>query len=153
LTVSSVAPRPETGTESETESANRAAVRRLYEEALNGGRLEVVDELAGPGFVSHSAQGAAAPGAESIKATARMTLARFPDRRYELQDVLAEGDRVAVRWTMRGTNTGDHPGAPPATGRPVAAAGYAFYRLEGGRLLEQWAAIDRLDVLQQLGQA
>jgi steroid delta-isomerase-like uncharacterized protein len=128
-------------------------VRRLYEEGFNSGRLEVVDELAAPDFVNHSAQGASSPGAESVKATARMTLARFPDRRYVLQDVVAEGDRVAVRWTMRGTNTGEHPGGSPATGRRVEITGYAFYRLEGGRLREQWAAIDRLDVLQQLGQA
>ena len=143
----------ETKTEPETETTNQAVVRRLYEEAFNRGRLEVMDELAGPDFVSHNAPGASVPGAESVKATVTMTRARFPDRRYELQDVLAEGDRVAVRWTMRGTNTGDHPGAPPATGRPVVVSGYAFYRLEGGLLREQWAAVDRLDIQQQLGQA
>ena len=142
-----------TETETETETTNRAVVRRLYEEAFNRGRLEVLDELAGPDFVSHNTPGASAPGAESVKATVTMTRARFPDRRYELRDVLAEGDRVAVRWTMRGTNTGQHPGAPPATGRPVVVSGYAFYRLEGGLLREQWAAVDRLDILQQLGQA
>jgi steroid delta-isomerase-like uncharacterized protein len=141
----------ETSTESET--TNRAVVRRLYEEAFNRGRLEVLDELAGPDFVSHNAPGAPAPGAEGVKATVTMTRARFPDRRYELQDVLAEGDRVAVRWEMRGTNTGQHPGAPPPTGRPVVVSGFAFYRLEGGLLREQWAAVDRLDILQQLGQA
>jgi steroid delta-isomerase-like uncharacterized protein len=127
---------------------NKAVVRKL-EAALNAGRADAGLEVWAEDLLFNGRR-------ISPRDIARLRASLWdavPDLRWTMEQLVAEGDWVAVRWTMRGTNTGEHPGGPPATGRQVEVTGYAFYRLEGGRLREQWAAIDRLDVLQQLGQA
>ena len=74
----------------------------------------------------------------------------FPDVRITLDDTVASGDLVAVRWTATGTHNGDGLGIA-ATGKPVSFEGMSFIRVEGGRFLEGWNAFDRLGMLQQVG--
>jgi steroid delta-isomerase-like uncharacterized protein len=135
-----------------TVAVNRRVVRRYFDEVLNEGRLEVADELAGPGFVVHATGPVSSPtGPEGLKSIAGSLRARFPDIRFHVDDTVAEGDRVAVRWTFRGTNTGDAPGFPPATGRPAVVTANVIFRLEDGRLAELWPVIDLLGLVRQLG--
>ena len=74
----------------------------------------------------------------------------FPDCQYHAEDVIAEGDKVVVRYTMTGTQQGDFQGIPP-TGKPVKIEGIGIVRIGGGRMQEFWFASDMLGMMQQLG--
>jgi steroid delta-isomerase-like uncharacterized protein len=76
--------------------------------------------------------------------------AAFPDAVLTIEDMVAEDDRVAARWTMRGTHTGEFNGIP-ATGRPVTMAGFGLARIQDGQIAELWHLEDDLAVLRQLG--
>ncbi len=129
---------------------NKAIVRRWYEEFGNRANLDVLDELYAPGWVGHFPQSGELRGAEGHKPLGRLFATAFPDGRYVLEDVLAEGDRVASRYTFRGTHRGEFFGIPP-TGRAVEATGINVHRVEAGRIAEQWAQFDALGLLRQLG--
>ena len=129
---------------------NKAIVRRWYEEFGNRANLDVLDELYAPDWVGHFPQSGELRGAAGHKPLGRLFAAAFPDGRYAVEDVLAEGDRVASRYTFRGTHQGAF-GAVAATGRAVVATGINVHRLAGGRIVEQWAQFDTLGLLRQLG--
>ncbi len=76
-------------------------------------------------------------------------LAAFPDLKFEIDDMFAEGDKVVVRYTMTGTNQGSYMGAPP-TGKKISLNGISIYKIAGGRLVESWGVFDRLSLMQQL---
>jgi len=123
-------------------------VRRLYDEVLNAHRPDVADEIATPDFVIRGAPNDAI-GPEALKATERMLRGGFADLHFTIDDMVAEADRVAVRWTMRGTNTGDYFGMP-ATGRSTEIRAIVIFRLVGDRLAELWPLIDIYGLRQQL---
>ncbi len=129
---------------------NRAIVRRWYEEFGNRANLDVLDELYAPAWIGHFPQTGELRGAEGHKPLGRLFATAFPDGRYVVEDVLAEGDRVVSRYTLRGTHRGAF-GAIPPTGRAVTATGINIHRVEGGRIAEQWAQFDALELLRQLG--
>jgi predicted ester cyclase len=129
----------------ETE-ANEQAVRRIYDEAVNGGRTAVLAELIGPAFTGPD--GTRGPGAFAANVTALR--AGFPDVRFTIEDVVAAGNRVAVRWTWTGTHTGDFRGFAP-TGKAVHDTGLVLYTFEGGKVAAAVVETDRLGVLQQIG--
>ena len=129
---------------------NKAIVRRWYEEFANRANLDVLDELYAPAWVGHFPQSGELRGAEGHKPLGRRFATAFPDGRYEVEDVLAEGDRVATRYTFRGTHRGAF-GAIPPTERAVTATGINVHRVEGGRIVEQWAQFDTEGLLRQLG--
>jgi steroid delta-isomerase-like uncharacterized protein len=131
-------------------AANKALVRRVYDEVLNGRRLDLADALVAPDFVNHLGPNPDLRGPESLKAVARPLFEGFPDLHFRVEDVLAEGDRVALRWTMTGTNSGPFRGFPP-TGRPVRVPAVVLYRVQDGRLAEFWPLVDLLGLLTQLG--
>ena len=74
-----------------------------------------------------------------------------PDARYEVDDLIAEDDRVVVRWKLRGTHKGDFGGIP-ASGRPIALNGIAIYRVDGGQLMERWVVSDLHGLLEEVRQ-
>lgn len=121
-----------------TVGANRALVARLIDEVFNGGRLELLDELAAPGMVA---------GGKGYLAERRR---RFPDLRYTVEDVIAEGDRVVTRLRMHGTDLGDFGGRAP-TGRAVEADAVFIWRIAEGRVVDMWSLIDHRTVERQLG--
>jgi len=127
----------------------RALVRRYYDEVLGGRRAEVLDELLAPGFVGHGAGGASADPAD-YRAAVAATHAAFPDLHIRIEDQLADGDRVATRWTAEGTHRGAYGGLPP-TGRRISVSAIHIHRVEGDRLAELWEEIDLLGLLRQLG--
>ena len=129
---------------------NRAVVRRFVEEGLGRGDFAALAELAAPECVDHAAR---AHGGAGLAATARAAVERhaaFPDLRRTIEDLLAEGERVVVQATLRGTHQGAFFGLPP-TGRPVAVGGLARYRLAGGCIVERWCYPDVAALCAQLG--
>jgi predicted ester cyclase len=118
---------------------NKAVVRRLVAEVLSGGRMDVVDELY------------ATDQAEEAKAWIAPFLKSFPDTQMEIIDLIAEGDRVAARFTCSGTHTGEWLGHA-ATGRRFELIDEAaIYRFRDGRIVESWGVEDTLGRLEQLG--
>jgi steroid delta-isomerase-like uncharacterized protein len=87
---------------------------------------------------------------ETLASSFPAFFAAFPDARGEIEEVVAEGDRVVVRWKTTATHLGEYAGAPP-TGRTVAWSGVNLYRLQGGKVVELWQTADVLGLLQQIG--
>ena len=126
---------------SKPDSAERhvAIVRRLVDEVMHEGRLEVIDELYAPEL---------APMAREWIAP---FLASFPDTRMKIVDIVATGDRVVARFKCSGTHLGDWLGHPP-TGRRFAAIDEVyFFRFRDGRIVHAWGIEDTLRRLEQLG--
>ena len=128
---------------------NKALVRR-WVELWNAGDVSAVGEFVAPGYVRHDPNGPEVRGPEAEQRLIAMYLAAFPDLRFTLEHLVAEGDIVAARLTARGTHRGELLGIP-ATGRQVTLAVMDLYRLSGGKIAEQWVLIDALGLLQQLG--
>jgi predicted ester cyclase len=119
---------------SHTTQDSRAVILRFFDEYLAGQRDEVLGELVAPQFVNpHSGLA----GAEGMASGTRFLRQTFGDARFTVHDVIAEGDRVAVRWTLRGRQVAPFHGAPP-TGRLVDLPAMSIYRLAGGRIVESW---------------
>ena len=124
---------------------NRAVARRFIEEVLGGGDFAALNALAAPECADH----ADTPGAAALVQFLVSWRAAFPDLAISIEDLAAAGDRVAARWTLRGTHRGPFLGVPP-TGRRVAVMGAEFYRLAAGQIAERWAVLDTLGLLHQL---
>lgn len=133
--------------------ASKKLVRRV-EEAWAANDLATIDELVAADVVSHDRPPMLPPGLEGAKAAHQASLASFPDRRMTIDDVFGEGDRVAVRTTMRGTNTGGLPwlGVPP-NGRSVEIESISIYRVADGKVVEHWGQNDIGTLMMQLGAA
>ncbi len=130
--------------------ANKALVRRLYEEE-NKGNVDIVDELMSPDFVMHGdALNPYQKGLEPLKAGALMTQAAFPDMVVTIEDIMAAGDRVIVRLRWTGTNTGSFMGLP-ATNKKITWTAMATNRIENGKIVERWFNSDVYSFLQQFG--
>jgi predicted ester cyclase len=128
---------------------NKTNVRRGFEEGMNQRNLAVFDELLAPNYVNHSLP-APAPGPEGMRAVVEMFLAGFPDFHVVLEDVVADGNLVCTRGYFTGTHTGDFQGIP-ATGKSIKVNYIDMWRLEEGRGAENWAQLDMLGLMQQLG--
>ena len=129
---------------------NKALVQRFVEEAFNESNLDVADEIYSPNLVSHEPTGPEERSPEYVKNFVNMYLSAFPDGRTTIEGLVAEGDRVAYRWTYRGTHQGELMGIPP-TGREVTITGITIDRISGAKIVEEWNNFDQLGLLQQLG--
>ncbi len=129
---------------------NKAIVRRLLEEAYSTGNLAVVDEIIAPDYVHTGNSGRIVTGIEFIKQQITIERTIFPDLRVTIEEMIAEGDKVVARWTLRGTHQGEWRGIPP-TGKEVTSTGVDIHRIVGGKIVEDWRKRDRMDVMQQLG--
>ena len=128
---------------------NKEVVRRYYEAVVNGGALDALDELAVPDYAEHDPFPGQGAGREGLRA--RVTMLRTSFRQHlTIEEMVAEGDRVVVRWTSSGTHHGEFMGIP-ATGRSVAIAGIDIHAMRDGRMAEHWHVVDLLGLLQQLG--
>jgi steroid delta-isomerase-like uncharacterized protein len=126
---------------------NKAAVRRFYEEVINGRNPGTIDELQTADSVDHTF---GSQGLEASKQFFGMLYLAFPDLRVEVHDVIAEGELVAARVTYSGTHQGEFVGIP-ATGRQARTGGVDFFRMQDGRQAEHWGGPDMASLLQQLG--
>jgi steroid delta-isomerase-like uncharacterized protein len=131
--------------------ANKALVYRLVDEAWNKGELAVVDEILAPNFVDHDPTNPFSQDRAGFQQNVRMFRAAFPDAQFTAEDLLAETDKVVLRWHFRGTHLGDLPGLVPATGKSVTMSGIEIFRVAAGQVVEHWAEADSLGFLQQLG--
>ncbi len=118
---------------------NKAVVRRLVAEVLNGGQLGVIDELYAPAL------------AEAAHAWIAPFRASFPDTHMEIIDLIAEDDTVVGRFTCSGTHLGDWLGYTPTGRRFEAIDEVGMYRFRDGRIVESWGIEDNLGRLEQLG--
>lgn len=128
---------------------NKALLRRWFEEVWNQGSPEAVDGLMAPDAVVHAATGTLR-GPEAFKAFQSAYRNAFPDVHLTLDQIVAEGDMVAARWTARGTHQGDGLGFA-ATNARAEFQGMVFARIRDGRFVEGWDCFDQLGMLQQLG--
>ena len=129
---------------------NKAVVRRFFEELLSTDNLAMADEILSPGFRFYFAGSPDPMDLESYKEFLMARRAAFPDRRFVVEDMIAEGDKVSARFTMRGTHKGELRGIAP-TGREVTMTGIDMIRLEGGKMVEDRVEVDQLGMMQQLG--
>jgi steroid delta-isomerase-like uncharacterized protein len=118
--------------------ANKAILRRYYEEVLNQGKLSVIDELFAPDLI------------ENFKQAVAASRSAFPDLRVAVEDQIAEGDRVVTRLTAQGTHKGAFIGIPP-TGKKVTLTAIHIHRVVGGKVVKLWEEINLLGLMQQLG--
>ena len=130
--------------------ANKVRVRSWYEEVFNKKKLAAIDDFFAPNVIDHSLPSGAPGGIEGPRQNISMFLGAFPDLHLTLEDIIAEGDKVAVRFTATGTHQGDLMGIAP-TGKHVTATGISIIRYENGKAMEGWANFDDLGMLQQLG--
>ena len=136
---------------------NKAVVRRAYEEGMNGKDMGIIDEVFAPDYVAHFPGVPSIRGRDAIKELIGSFLAAFPDIVFTVEDQIAEGDKVATRWTARGTHQGEFRGFPPKThgipptGKQVLFSATDIYRIAGGKIIEEWNTLEQLDVMQQLG--
>jgi len=127
---------------------NKALTRRAYELG-NQRNWAAFYELIAPEFVFHDAS-TTIQGLEAYKQFLSMYLTAFHDLHFTIEDIIAEGDTVAVRHTGRGTHQGDLMGIPP-TGKRVTVSSIALIRVANGKAVEEWFNGDNLGMLQQLG--
>ncbi len=131
---------------------NKALVRRAFEEGWNTGNLDLFDETTAQEYVLHdpSVSEEEVRGVEGVKRFASMYLRAFPDLRCTIEDQLAEGDKVATRWTSSATHQGELMGIPP-TGNQTGVSGITISRVSEGKLVEDWNIWDTLGLMRQLG--
>jgi steroid delta-isomerase-like uncharacterized protein len=128
---------------------NKALVRRFYEE-IDKGNLEAMDELVAEKYVDHDPPPfPVTPGREGLKEAFKMFWEATPGY-HEIEDQVAEGDRVVTRLTAYGKHEGDLPGLP-RTGNALKMTAVAIHRIEDGKLAEKWSDKDVLGFLQQVG--
>ena len=126
--------------------------RRWFSEVMSEGKTEVIDELCSQDFVDHNPLPGTSPDLAGIKDFVAQIRAAFPDLQMTADDLIVEGDRLAVRSTMRGTHEGDFMGIP-ASGKKVEVSNFDFVRFENDQAAEHWGAIDSDTLMEQLGVA
>lgn len=128
---------------------NKAIMRRITEEVFNKGNLAVVDECTAADYVFRSG-GQEYKGLEGVKQMITSMRTAFPDFHVTIEDMVAEGDKVAHRYTWRGTHKGEFMGIAP-TGKQVTITAAGFTRFAGGKQVEAWTYGDSSTIYQQLG--
>jgi steroid delta-isomerase-like uncharacterized protein len=130
---------------------NKAIALRGIEEVWNQGNLDAADEIYATDYVYHDPGNPAGwHGLEGIKQAVSTYRAAYPDLHFTVEDIVAEGDKVVVRWTGVGTHNGELMGIPP-TGKLVATPGLNLIRYKEGKAVEEWSGWDTLGMMQQLG--
>ncbi|MFC7098909.1 ester cyclase [Halobaculum marinum] len=132
-----------------TAEAKRIA-RRYPEEVATERNLDLIDELLTEDYVEHGPFGRESHGRAEDRAGMDEILTAFPDFEATVEDVIAEGDMVAMRVTLRGTHEGEFMGIEP-TGRSFEVQNMLFTRIEDGKIAERWVQPDTLGMFQQLG--
>ena len=128
----------------------KAIVRRYIEEVWNNGNLALIDELFAQDWINHNPSVGQTAGREGLKQLIAGFRDAAPDLHLTINDMIAEGDRVATRWTAQGTHQGEVMGAPP-TGKLIRGTAIVIDRIVDGRIVEHWAGRDDLGMYQQLG--
>ena len=129
--------------------ANKALIHR-YAEIWNTGNLEIADEIISPDFTGHFPGLMEFQGIQGFNERFMAMRTAFPDGRYTLEEMIAEGDTVVARWTIRGTHTGRFDTLEP-TGKKVEWSAIVIYRIAEGKIVSMRGEVDNLGLMQQLG--
>ena len=130
---------------------NKALVRRYAEEVLNQSNLDLFDEIFAPDFVQYGADPDQVSGVEDLRQFFIMLRSGFPDFQVTIEDLFAaEGNKVVLRFTFRGTHQGAFMGVAP-TGKQVTMTGIDIFHIADGKIVELWNEEDVLGMMQQLG--
>jgi steroid delta-isomerase-like uncharacterized protein len=123
-------------------AANKALIRHVFEEVIPAGDAAAMRELVAADFLDHDPLPGQPDGAAGAEYVVRTMHGAHPDLRFTIDDLVAEADRVTIRWTLHGTNTGPMLGRPPS-GERVELAAIVIFRIADGRLAERWAGWKR----------
>ena len=132
------------------EKDNKAIMRQFWD-VWEQGNIDLLDDLLAPEYINHTLATPDLPsGPEGVKEVVSMFRSGIPDLRVAIEDMIAEGDRVATRYALEGTHRGDLFGVAP-TGRALSIKSMTVERLSGGKIIEHWRVTDELDMMRQLG--
>lgn len=134
-----------------TSQQNESVVRRFFD-AWNDADFEVIDEVVAADADHYNPMDPpnVPPGPEGEKQLVRAYQSAFPDATIEIENLVADGEKVAVRWTATGTHDGEFMGIEP-TGNDVEIVGFEINQVEDGQIVASWGLFDGLGLLQQLG--
>jgi Predicted ester cyclase len=131
--------------------ANKAIVRRFYEEVMSQGNVDLLDEIMAPDFADHGETLFGSPqGRDTLKQDITASRPVLGDLHVQLHDLIADGEMVGVRGTMRCTHQGTFLGVA-ASGNELTWNGLALFRVVDGKIMERWFNSDSLSIVQQLG--
>jgi steroid delta-isomerase-like uncharacterized protein len=128
--------------------ANKALIRRFYDHVWNKAEYWAADDLVAPNYIRHAPQ--PIRGRDGIRDIVGQVRAAFPDLFISIEDLLSEGDRVAVRWHAYGQHNGEPFRGIPASGRPAQITGITITHFHNGQISEDWAQWDMLGLIKQL---
>jgi steroid delta-isomerase-like uncharacterized protein len=126
--------------------------KTMMRRAMEDMDLAMIKSNIGQDYVLHLADGTEIVGADQYIKFVNALVAAMPDIKYKVEDIVADGDIIAIRASFTGTNTGPLRGIPP-TGRKVSMREAFFFRLEGDKVVEEWSFINYMALMQQLGLA
>ena len=128
---------------------NKTLARRWFEDLFSRGNVDVANEILSTDFVDHLTH-EDERGLEELKLYVSIYRTAFPDIQDAVEDIVAEGDKVVVRWTSSGTHQGEFMGVAP-TGRHVRFTGMRLFRIAENKIVESWVNIDERGLQEQLG--
>jgi predicted ester cyclase len=124
----------------------KAIVRRFFEDILNTRRLEMLDQVISDEFIGFQGE----KGPKGLAQSVSSLILAFPDIRWTIEDMIAEGNKVVARWSWKGTNSGSFNGHPPSN-REVIHHSIVIYQLSGEKISKAWMQADRFSFFQQIG--
>ncbi|MBX3056832.1 MAG: ester cyclase [Anaerolineae bacterium] len=130
---------------------NKSIVERFYSEVVNGGNLALANELMAHDYIEHG--NPAGSGIEGFKQFVSGLASAFPDLRITIEELIAEGDKVVARVTVRATHKGTFMGSIPPTGKEVTFTGVDIFQIGDSKIIGRWNQRDLLGLLRQLGVA
>ena len=129
--------------------SNKELLKRFYKEVYVDWNMELADQVLSPQFTSHDWPKGGPAGPQAFRDYYSALRSALPDARYEVDDIIAESDKVVIRWRLIGTHKGDYGGIA-ATGRVITLKGIAIYRVESGKIMERWVVSDLHGVLEEI---
>jgi steroid delta-isomerase-like uncharacterized protein len=129
---------------------NVEIVRRFFEEVFNEGNLDVIDRMFTRDFILSHPEPGYGSDLKTLKAMTVAYRTAFPDLQMKIEDEVTEGNKVAIRFSARGTHLGPMADIPPS-GKIIDMRGIAIYRIENGRIAQDWVEYDELGMLRQMG--
>ncbi len=130
---------------------NKRLARRFYEDVLNTGKLDLLEDVLSENFTEHRPSEEDTSGIASFREFLKMVTGAFPDLRIQVNDVLAEGNKVAVRLTVQGTHQGVLMGESEPTGKQATWSGIDILEIESGKITARWSERDLLGLMRQIG--
>lgn len=128
---------------------NTEVVKRYYLEVFNQGKTDVIDEIVARDHVEHNPFPGAPQGIDGVRGRVAAIRGAF-NPQFTIEDVMADGDKVVVRWTNRGTHQAEWFGVP-ASGKQVVVTGIDIHQIRGGKMAEHWDEVDLFGLMSQLG--